>query len=261
MSEVYQRREASTNIGKKLVSTGVRQVELHKPGWRTRALWTLAYGVGGTVGAIASTAIPEFFFPDHSGVLGLSTPLPQLMAALLGVFTMGAFIGLATWLVLRRYIMNSLAWIPLSGAGTALGSVLATVILPLVWPTSALVNIYGDVDVVRSATPALIIGLLLGSTQATLLIRRVSDTGGVLTFVVTSGLGWLGLDFVGSMLSTATQTMAGLGLVRDIVILFPSFVVAGIISSIEFVPLLKKHQQQFVEETTSHVYTPIARAD
>jgi len=144
--------------------------------------------------------------------------------------------------------------------GLALGSRLAVIALQIVLPQSAGSDSSAQVTLLNDAVNGAIIGVMIGLAQASLLARRVLDSWGLATFVLTSTLGWLGLVLLDSLLISMTSSATGLGPVLQVGILFLGFALTGIISGFELPSLLKKHQQQLVEQA-SNVYTPAAGTD
>jgi hypothetical protein len=243
MSKTFPASKASKPIGYTDPLEGLRE-----PSRNVWPFWAVSYAFGGTLGSLMSSLITEFF--SRSGVdtgTGPVVPLPQLLAGMAGTFVFGAILGMANWLVLRVYLKGALWWPLVTGVGLALGSTLAVMVSSLI--VSPLVGDSAQGALLSDAANSAIIGLMIGLTQAAFLARRVTDRPGLITFVVTSVLGWLGLVLLDWLLLALTADMAGFDPIRQILILFLGFALAGIISGFELPSLLKKHQQQLVEQS------------
>jgi len=226
------------------------------------ALWTAGYAIGGTVGSLISNAVADLFSPQGTASIGFSVPLPDMVAAFASTFVFGAILGLGTWLALFRYLKNAALWPILTGLGLALGSALVSILFPLIFPASTNGAAGDPVSLLRDAANGAVVGLGIGIAQATLLVRRVSDTAGILTFVLTSALGWLGLVLIDTLLVSVTSSFSSnVGPILQISILLLGFALAGLMSGYEIPSLLKKHQQQFLEENKPDANTPAARAN
>lgn len=241
MSKMYPASKASKRVIYERPVAGLRV-----PGQGVWPLWALSYAFGGTLGSLISSLIADFFSRGNaSGGTGLS--LPQFIAGIFGTFIFGAILGMANWLVLRFYLRGALWWPLVTGVGLALGSSLAVMAAPLISPQSgdgsAQATFFGD------AANSAIIGLMIGLAQAAFLARRVTDRAGLLTFVITSVLGWLALVLLDTLLLSLTSEMSAFDPIRQIIILFLGFALAGIISGFELPALLRKHQQQLVEQS------------
>jgi hypothetical protein len=220
-------------------------------------LWVASYAFGGVLGSTLSSLITDFF--DRGGASGSSGPtLSQLAVGIAGTLVFGAILGMANWLVLRFYLRNALWWPLLTAIGLSLGSTLAVMASPALF--SQFNSGGAQISLLSDAANSVIIGLMIGLAQAALLARRVSDRAGLVTFVVTSVLGWLGLVLLDWVLLTTTADMTALDPIRQIVILFLGFALAGAISGYELPSLLKKHRQQLIEQTP-YAYTPPAGTD
>jgi len=253
---MYPRRKASTPVVPTSAAIG-----LQEPTGRVWALWIIGYAVGGTVGSLLSNAVTDLFSPNGTAGIDLSAPLPGMLAALAGTFVFGVMVGLGTWLALFRYLRNAGLWPILTGVGLALGSAIVSIIFPLIFPASTNGTGSDPGSLLRDAANGAVLGLGIGIAQATLLVRRVSDTTGVVTFVLTSALGWLGLVLFDTLLVSMTSSFSsGAGPVLQISILLLGFALAGLISGYEIPSLLKKHQQQLLEENKPDANSPAARA-
>jgi len=237
MSKSYPASKASKALIARDNTYGLRE-----PGSSIWPLWALSYACGGALGSFMSSMITDFF--SRSGTSGGN--IGQLLVGIAGTFVFGAIIGMANWLVLRLYLKSSLWWPLVTGVGLALGSTLAVMAAPLISQSgdgSAQVGFLSD------AINGLIIGLMIGLAQAAFLARRVTDRAGLLTFVITSVLGWLALVLLDWLLLSLTSEMSFLDPFRQLVILFLGFALAGISSGFELPSLLRKHQQQLVEHS------------
>lgn len=238
------------STGKASIAIEDAQPRQRERGWLVWAFWTVSYALGGTIGGLASGWFTEAIFPDGGAGLGLSVSLPQLAVGILGTLVFGSIIGLATWLVLRMHIEGRALWlwIPLTAAGLTLGSLIALMAIPSVWVLPSDSSNFQQVALLNDTINSAVIGLMIGIAQAALLSRRVSDRASLITFVLTSALGWLGLTLLASLLISATEGMTGLGAARQLGILLVSFAVAGAISGIELPALLKKSKQEPAKE-------------
>ena len=248
MNKSYPRGKASVPVGYTDPMEG-----LSNPGRSVWPLWIASYAFGGTLGSLLSGILIELFSQS-------SDTLTQLAAGLAGTFLWGAILGMANWLALRPYLKDALWWPILTGVGLMLGSRLAVIAFQFILPQQAGGDNGAQASLLGDAANGAVIGVMIGLAQAALLTRRVSDRGGLITFVVTSGLGWLGLVLLDSLLISLTSGAAGLGPVLQIGILFLGFALAGAISGFELPSLLKKHQQQLMEQAP-HVYNPAAGTD
>jgi hypothetical protein len=234
---------------------------LQEPTGRVWALWVAGYAVGGTVGSLLENAVTSLFASNGTAGTGLSTPLPDVLAAFAGTFVFGVVLGLGTWLALFRYLKNAALWPILTGVGLALGTALVSMTFPLIFPDSTGGATGDPVSLLRDAANGAVVGLGIGLAQATLLARRVSDSAGIVTFVLTSGLGWVGLVLLDTLLVSITSGVSsGAGPIVQISILLVGFALAGLMSGYEIPSLLKKHQQQLLEENRPDATTPAARA-
>jgi hypothetical protein len=193
-------------------------------------------------------------------------PLPDMLAAFAGTFVFGAILGLGNWLALFRYLKSSWLWPILTGLGLALGSAVVSITFPLIFPASANAATNAaaadPLSLLRDAANGAVVGLGIGIAQATLLVRRVSDTSSILTFVLTSALGWVGLVLIDTLLISVTSSFSStVGPILQISILLLGFALAGLMSGYEIPTLLKKHQQQLLEENKPDAHTPAARAN
>lgn len=234
---------------------------LHEPGVGAWALWSVLYGVGGAVGSLISSFVGSLFFPDGGG-LGVAVPLPQMVVGLVGTFILGATIGLAQWLMLRLYMYKVNWWPVVTGLGLALASGLIAIVLPTIFPLPATADPnYEQAAAIRDTVNGAIVGLMVGAAQAAILVRKVTDRTAIGIFVLTNMLGWLALALLASFLATAIGTMRELGDTRQTIILFLSFTLAGMISGLELINILKKHQQEIEEETSPNVHRPAPRSN
>jgi hypothetical protein len=232
MSKGYPASKASKRL------PDADQVEgLRGPGQSVWPLWALSYAFGGALGSLISGLVADVF---SRGDAGVSTSLPQILAGIAGTFIFGAILGMANWLVLRLYLKGALWWPLVTGVGLALGSTLAVMAAPL---TGSWDQFYID------AANGVVIGLMIGLAQAAFLARRVTDRAGLLTYVISSILGWLALVLLDWLLRSLTSEMSAFDPIRSIVILFLGFALAGIISGFELPTLLRKHQQQLMEQS------------
>jgi hypothetical protein len=248
MNKTYPRGKASVPIGYTNPMEGLRE-----PGRNVWLLWIASYAFGGTLGSLLSSILIEQFSQG-------SDTLAQILAGLAGTFLWGAILGMANWLALRPYLKDALWWPVLTGVGLMLGSRLAVIAFQFILPQPAGGDTSAQVSLLNDAANGAVIGVMIGLAQAALLARRVSDRGGLITFVVTSGLGWLGLVLLDSLLLSMISGLADPGPVLQIGILLLGFALAGAISGFELPSLLKKHQQQLVEQA-SNVYNPAAGTD
>jgi hypothetical protein len=248
MSKPYPAGKASRAIGYVDPLEGLRE-----PGGSVWPLWIASYAFGGALGSMLSSLITDFF--DRGGASGSSGPTAsQIMVGIVATFVFGAILGMANWLVLRFYLKDSLLWPLLTALGLSLGSTLAVMASPALF--SQFNNGGAQITLLSDAANSVIIGLMIGLAQASLLARRVSDRAGLITIIVTSVLGWLGLVLLDWVLLTLTAEMTGLDPFRQIIILFLGFAVAGAISGYELPSLLKKHRQQLIEQNPDATSPP-----
>jgi hypothetical protein len=253
---MYPKRKASTPVVPRDALAGLR-----KPGGSAWALWVLGYMLGGTLGSLIGHAITSLLSPGATASLGETASLPQIAASVVGTFVWGAILGTANWLVLSRYMKNIAFWPLLTGVGLALGSMLASLGFPVLFP--GVVNLAANDPLVLLSQTAdgALIGLVIGLMQATILLRRVSDTWGIIMFVATSGLGWLGLILVDYFLLQLVSGGQSTDPVLSIVILFIGFALAGLLSGYEVPSLIARHQEQLIEEKKPDAHAPAARSD
>src|SRR5207248_477738 len=178
MSKTYPRGKASVPVGYTNPMEGLRE-----SGRTVWPLWIASYAFGGTLGSLLSGILIELFSQS-------SDTLSQVLAGLAGTFLWGAILGMANWLVLRIYLKDALWWPVLTGVGLMLGSRLAVIAFQLILPQQAGGDTGAQVSLLNDAANGAVIGIMIGLAQAALLARRVLDRGGLITFVVTSGLGW-----------------------------------------------------------------------
>ena len=207
MSKTYPRGKASVPVGYTNPMEGLRE-----SGRTVWPLWIASYAFGGTLGSLLSGILIELFSQS-------SDTLSQVLAGLAGTFLWGAILGMANWLVLRIYLKDALWWPVLTGVGLMLGSRLAVIAFQLILPQQAGGDTGAQVSLLNDAANGAVIGIMIGLAQAALLARRVLDRGGLITFVVTSGLGWLGLVLLDSLLISVASGAANLGPVLQIGIL------------------------------------------
>jgi MFS family permease len=242
MSKIFPAGKASKVVGYTHPLEGLRE-----PGRSVWLFWVVSYALGGTLGSIASGVVTDFFSRgSNTTSVGLLVPLPQLLAGVAGTFVFGAILGLMNWFAIRPYLKDALWWPLLTAVGLALGSTLAVMASPLI--SSLLSDGSPQAVLLSDATSGLLIGLMIGLAQGAFLARRVADRAGLLTFVATSVLGWLGLVLLDWLLLALTPDMASLDPIRQIAILFLGFALAGTISGFELPSLLKKHRQQLMEQ-------------
>jgi hypothetical protein len=214
-------------------------------------LWVLSFALGGTMGSVLGNAISSLLSAGGGGSVG----------SVIGNFVWGAILGLANWLVLYRYMKNIVLWPILTGVGLALGTVLASTVLPTLFPGVQNLSSNDPLTLLSDAANGAAIGLVIGLAQATLLVRRVSDTWGVVTFVLTGALGWLGLIVLDFLLLSVVSGGTSTNPVLSIAILLLGFALAGTISGYELPSLLTKHQNQILEENKPDARAPAARSN
>ena len=177
--------------------------------WVIVTLWVLATVVGALLGTL--------------GVLTLVSRLallqaPALLTNLLGGAGLGAGLGLAQWLVLRRYVPAAGWWVPASILGAACGVALGTAAADAVGPvfaatiTSAGRPAPGGLRpilnlAVTAAISGAALGLSMGVAQWVVLRRQVPEAG---RWIVTSTLGWPAALAVGALVVNNGGLIAGL---------------------------------------------------
>lgn len=213
------------------------------------------------MGSVLGNAITSLLSSGGGESVGQVTPISQIVASVIGNFVWGGILGLANWLVVYRYMKNVALWPMLTGAGMALGTMMASIGFPLLFPGVVSLTSNNPLTLLTEAANGAAIGLVIGMAQATLLVRRVSDTWGIVTFVLTSALGWLGLVLLDFLLLSVVSGGTSTNPVLSIGILLVGFALAGTISGYEIPSLLAKHQNQLVEENKPDVRAPAARSD
>jgi hypothetical protein len=213
------------------------------------------------MGSVIGNAITSILSSGGGGSVGGLTPLSQIIPSVVGNFVWGAILGLANWLVLYRYMKNIALWPILTGAGMALGTMMASIGFPLLFPNIVSLTSNDPLTLLTEAANGAVIGLVIGLAQATLLLRRVSDTWGIVTFVLTSALGWMGLVLIDYLLLSIVSGGTSTNPLLSIIILLVGFALAGTISGYAIPSLLAKHQNQLVEENKPHARAPAARSD
>ncbi len=203
------------------------------------------------MGSVLGNAISSLLSSGGGGGFG----------SVIGNFVWGAILGLANWLVLYRYMKNIIFWPILTGVGLALGTLLASIVLPSFFPGIQSLSNSDPLVLLTDTANGAAIGLLIGLAQATLLVRRVSDTMGIVTFVLTGALGWLGLVVIDFLLLSVVSGGTSTNPVLSLAILLVGFALAGTISGYEIPSLLANHQKQLVEENKPDARAPAAGSD
>lgn len=183
--------------------------------WAVVTLWMLStvavvvLGVPGVLTLVARLALDQ---------------TPALPANLLGGAVLGAVLGPAQWLVLRRYISAAGWWVPASIVGLACGVALGMAAADALGPIFST-----DASIARQSGPGLRpllnmaatagiggagIGLCLGGAQWLVLRREVPGAG---RWLVTSALGWPAALAVGALVLNNGGLIAGL-LVAGVVV-------------------------------------------
>ncbi len=168
-------------------------VRPRSPGWRFALLWVLATAVGALLG-------PAFAFPVNLALvalLGVTGPVPGTtvdQALILTADGMGAtmlFVGLGMgfcqWLLLRRYLKHSAAWILATGLAMLLAGVFrmslppdtpASLIGPLTVPAGAISLAVCQWFVLRARVPQAWrwIVICLAGWAPTLVLSLIGDS-------------------------------------------------------------------------------------
>lgn len=94
-----------------------------RPGWRFWFLWMLASLGGAVVYLIVVPPILNAFVPGGSGSAGPEVPTWEMsmIISAVGQITLGAAIGMAQWLILRRILSGMGWWVLASLIGYSIG--------------------------------------------------------------------------------------------------------------------------------------------
>ncbi len=143
--------------------------------------WTLATFIGYTVG------IPAVLF------ISLSIPYggkPPLLIGLIGGAELGATIGIAQWLVLRRYTPIKWSWVVASIVGGALGMAPGMLISETIAPSIVAAYRFPEPwgAVWQYSPMGALFGLGLGIAQWWVLRRHARFVG---WWIVANGIGWM----------------------------------------------------------------------
>jgi hypothetical protein len=186
--------------------------------WNVTLPWVLATVAGVVIGILSILT-----FVSGLALTGTST----VLVGIIGGAALGGGVGIAQWLVLRRYVRSAIWWIVVSVIGgmlgVALGLLLSDALSPLI---SALLGEAGQVRPTRpgvllsralaAAVAGACVGLVLGGAQWLVLRRHVQSA---LWWIVVSWLGWM------------TSLSVGAGMV-DLVGVLGSLLVVGVVSGV-----------------------------
>jgi len=160
-----------------VVAARLALAPVRQPGWRLWFLWLMAGAVGWGWAMDAGT------FGEPRPIEILQSMPPLSVSRYVSVAVGAAVVGVAQWLILRRYLTGSVRWVVASVAASAVGAVVVLLVGLVDTDAGLLVGVS-------------LYGLLAGALQWLVLKRQVARAG---WWVLASSVAWLVAIPVGDM--------------------------------------------------------------
>jgi len=182
-------RDLAANVAGEHVAAFNREGAIMVVEERGRSVW-LWWAVAGALGWGLSSPL---------GALLQASPLPRVYPpdAVPPLVVQGLALGLAQWLIVRRYMPRAGWWAP----ATIIGVVLIVVVTIVAYETQDPRNIW-----LKYESGGLLEGLVLGVAQWLVLRQHVRRAG---WWVIASAIGWLAVAFVGVLITASIARMIG----------------------------------------------------